>query len=721
MKKTHQGRIAFLLIFPSLLFFGLHLTSSPLSERPGTEQVSGKRLFTIDDALSLEILRFSSDYGVSPDGKSIAYGVKDGYLTNAKVKTRYYFVPRGFYVFVKAFSDPEPIQITKGEEYSWTPSWSPDAQKLAFYVWHGHQICIGLLDRKAQNIDYIEAAYLNGKGSLDWSPQGDKLYYFPSRFDLFEPIMPYEENEKTIVRTTWEKDPYEERFTDIRKSELWALDIKTKKTSPVISEETSLETHALSPDGKKMAVLVLTKRPVLTHLVPSYAKLEILPLEGGQSKTVFSDKLYTTPYAWSADSRFMAFVNDGKLAVYDLIENKTITLNKSDIKVGGVPAWHPGGRYILCSAGQDYYVFSVPTGEARLLNIGLPYGIQQYQWDSSGKYIYLKVVDDKTGNQGIYRLDWKQGKSEKLLFGDWLISQPRWVKDRLFLTLQNKSTPENVWALDLGTKGKTKLTDTNKKSGGFSFGYSKLFHWKTGDGDPLKGVFIYPADYVEGQKYPVILWVYETFSQDLHRFFGQLYNLQILTNHGFAILMPDIKFAMGETARSFKESVVPAMDGLIEAGIANGNFGVMGWSYGGFATNILITQTTRFKAAVTSCGITDWASKISMQGDFWRRGDQIGQGRLGGTLWEVQQNYIKNSPVFQLDKVQTPILLLHGTNDRNVPFSQAEEMYYGLRDLGKTAMLVAYPGETHLGGDAEVWVIKDMWQRILAWFNKYLK
>ena len=499
------------------------------------------------------------------------------------------------------------------------------------------------------------------------------------------------------------------------------IQVKTKKTTPIVREETSIETHALSPDGKKMAVLVLTKGLVLTHLVPSYAKLEILVLEGGPPKTVFSDKLYTTPYAWSADSRFIAYVDEGRLSVYDLVEDRTLTLNKGDLKVTGVPAWHPGGKYILCSAGQDHYVFSMPTGEYRLLKIAIPSTVQQYLWDGSGKYIYLKVVDEKTGRQGIYRLDWKQGQSEEILAGDWLISQPRWVKDRLFFTLQNKSTPENIWALDLRTKGKTKLTDVNKDSGSFSYGNARLFHWKTEAGDSLKGVLIYPADYVEGQKYPVVFWVYETFSQDLHRFFGQLYNLQILTNHGFAILMPDIKFAMGETARSFKESVVPAMDGLMEAGIANGNFGVMGWSFGGFATNILITQTTRFKAAVTSCGITDWASKISMQGDFWRRGDQIGQGRLGGTLWEVQQNYIKNSPVFQLDKVQTPILLLHGTNDRNVPFSQAEEMYYGLRDLGKTAMLVAYPGETHLGGDAEVWVIKDMWQRILAWFDKYLK
>jgi dipeptidyl aminopeptidase/acylaminoacyl peptidase len=147
----------------------------------------------------------------------------------------------------------------------------------------------------------------------------------------------------------------------------------------------------------------------------------------------------------------------------------------------------------------------------------------------------------------------------------------------------------------------------------------------------------------------------------------------------------------------------------------------MGRSFGGFATNIIITCTKRFKAAVSSCGITDWVSKNAMQGVFWRRGDQIGQGRLGGNLWEVRENYIKNSPVFHLDKVETPLLILHGTVDRNVHFSQAEEMYYGLRDLKKTAMLVAYPGETHLGWDAERWVHIDQWHRILDWFDKYLK
>lgn len=94
---------------------------------------------------------------------------------------------------------------------------------------------------------------------------------------------------------------------------------------------------------------------------------------------------------------------------------------------------------------------------------------------------------------------------------------------------------------------------------------------------------------------------------------------------------------------------------------------------------------------------------------------------MGGDLRDDPERYVKNSPVFYLHQVETPLMILHGTKDFGVPFSQAEEMYYGLRSLKKTAVLIGYPGEDHLYWETKTRVLKDMWQRILEWFDKYLR
>lgn len=698
----------------SICFFGLNVPTA-------SEFRPKKQPFTIEDSLDLETIRFSSQYGISPDGRYVAYALKEEYQTHAKVDNPFHNVPRGFHVYISSIESTEAIPITKNEEHSWSPSWSPTGERLAFYVWHKGKICIGLWSRSTNKIEYLALQNLTGKKTLEWSPQGDEIYYFPSSFESVGPIWPYESSEKIIIRKSWEKDSYEERFRGIMKSQLWVFDLQSKKNRPIIADQSSLWNNSLSPDGQHIAVTVLTKRPVIAHLVPSYVKLEVWPTKGGKSRIVFNDKVYTTPYSWSPDSQSIAYVDKGEVNIYTLSSGKTTSLGIPEKKIIGTPLWHPRGGRILCTAeGEDYFL-NIDSGESCLLKMNTSLTKTKRLWDNSGAYLYVSTVNDKTGVQSIFKANVKTGRLESVIDGEWLIGSLACLDSNLYFTLQNQTTPENIWLIDLKTRQKKQITKVNGKMANRAFGRSKLVHWKSLSGHPLKGVLIYPADYVEAHKYPIVFWVYERFSHQLHKFFSHVYNLQILASKGYAVFLPDVKFFMGETARSFKESLVPAMDKLIEIGIADGNFGVMGRSFGGFATNIVITQTTRFKAAVTSCGITNWVSKNRMQGVFWRRGDQIGQGRLGGNLWKVRDNYIKNSPVFHLDKVETPILILHGTVDRNVHFSQAEEMYYGLRDLNKTAMLVAYPGETHLGWDAERWVHIDQWQRILAWFDRYLK
>jgi dipeptidyl aminopeptidase/acylaminoacyl peptidase len=155
--------------------------------------------------------------------------------------------------------------------------------------------------------------------------------------------------------------------------------------------------------------------------------------------------------------------------------------------------------------------------------------------------------------------------------------------------------------------------------------------------------------------------------------------------------------------------------------IADGNFGLLGHSFGGFATNIIVTQTHRFKAAIASAGQSDWVSRQGAPGHFWSIGDERGQGRLGGDLFDDPDAYIRNSPVFLLDKVTTPLMLVYGTEDFCVQFRQGEEMYYGLKNIGKTAVLIGYQGEGHLDNGTAEWVIRDFWKRALEWYDQYLK
>jgi dipeptidyl aminopeptidase/acylaminoacyl peptidase len=162
----------------------------------------------------------------------------------------------------------------------------------------------------------------------------------------------------------------------------------------------------------------------------------------------------------------------------------------------------------------------------------------------------------------------------------------------------------------------------------------------------------------------------------------------------------------------------------IEMGIADSaKLGIWGMSYGGYSTISAVTQTTRFKAAVMEAGVGDI---ISMYGQLNDNGvprshgwAESSQGLMGGTLWEQRDRYIENSPIFYLDRVTTPVLILHGEQDDNVRHWQSDEVYAGLLRLGKEVEYRLYPGERHaIAGDANV---LDYWQSIIRWFDTYIK
>jgi len=258
-----------------------------------------------------------------------------------------------------------------------------------------------------------------------------------------------------------------------------------------------------------------------------------------------------------------------------------------------------------------------------------------------------------------------------------------------------------------------------------------LIEWRSLDGDLLHGALLLPSNYEEGKRYPLIVWVYggSTGSDHLSHFGladGAPFNLQLLATRGYAVLFPDAPQHLGTPMVDLAKAVLPGVDKVIEMGIADANrLGVIGHSYGGYSALSLIVLTKRFKAAVVESGT---GNLLGEYGELGKDGTafgisiaELGKGLMGGTPWEFRERYIENSPLFFLDRVDTPVLLVHGGEDTTVGPFLADEVFVGLRRLGKEVEYAKYLGEGH---SPVYWGYKnqaDLCNRILSWFGKYLK
>ncbi|MBP1768846.1 MAG: peptidase prolyl oligopeptidase active site domain protein, partial [Candidatus Aminicenantes bacterium] len=641
LKDKPLGLLSLLILFQIAVFHG------PLSGAAAQTAASGeKKPFTVDDALALEFLNHWSSPRFACREDLVAYVVVDKYYERSEEEEAgKAFVSQGSHIFIRSLREAAPVQLTEGAEYSWSPSWSPNGRKLAFYGLNNGRISLGIWDRMNGKREYLGLGGIHGSGPIVWDARSQRIFFVSNPVEWKGSPEPYEASEDPIIRTTeQEVNPYDARLLSWTIGQLSCFDLEVSRSALVTPRPMVLLSFQVSPDGTNAAVLELIENKIRV-LDTTEGNLDIYPIGGGDPKRIVS-KSGLTQYAWSPDGRFVAYVHEGRLFVYSLSENRSTPLSKDDMRISGGPHWLPGSREIFCAAGAGHSIFEVPTGTDRPIDIDGPFEKGPYGIDEQGKSLYFQVVDRETGKQGIDRFDLKKGRTEELISGDWMIRDFGLAGSRLFFTLQNATTPENLWMMDLRSKKRSQITELNKQAGDYAFGRSELISWKSSTGDPLKGVLLYPAGYEKGKTYPVVFWVYETFSSELHHFYVHLYNLQILTNQGYAVFLPDVNFVTGDTSLSYIRSVEPAQDRLIELGIANGSFGVMGHSYGGYATNAIVTHSKRFKAGVAISGISDWISFHGLPGDYMRVSNEQGQGRMGGDLREFPERYVKNSPVF---------------------------------------------------------------------------
>jgi dipeptidyl aminopeptidase/acylaminoacyl peptidase len=273
-----------------------------------------------------------------------------------------------------------------------------------------------------------------------------------------------------------------------------------------------------------------------------------------------------------------------------------------------------------------------------------------------------------------------------------------------------------------------KISDANPQQAEYAWGDVELVRWMSGDGIPLEGLLYKPAGFDPSKQYPMVVYYYETHSENLHQYVPpagrNVVNPTVYTSLGYLVFMPDIAYMDGYPGPSAVKSIVPGVQSLIARGFVDPKgIGATGQSWGGYQTAYLITQTNLFSAAVANAPVANMTSAYG--GIRWETGlarafqYEKTQSRIGGSLWEYPMRYLENSPLFHADRVQTPLLMMHNDNDGAVPWYQGIEMFVALRRLGKEVYLVSYNGDEH--NPTKRANQKDIDMRMLQFFDHHLR
>jgi dipeptidyl aminopeptidase/acylaminoacyl peptidase len=342
-------------------------------------------------------------------------------------------------------------------------------------------------------------------------------------------------------------------------------------------------------------------------------------------------------------------------------------------------------------------------------------------WSNDGNDIYLSYASRTEWERGIVHYDRSTGATRELVKDNRYYSGLRLSEDgsRFILTIASGNHPGDLYVANADFTDVRRLTESNPGIDG-KLARTEQVKYLDVDGDEMYGVLYYPLGYTQGTRVPTVFIVYEDFFDDR---FNSLINL--LTSNGYAVVQPSVDLERGFPGEAWIKGVTAAANKLIEMGVADPDrLGVHGTSYGGYATNLLVTQTDRFAAAINISGKVDM---VSFYFDSPRLGTrnihapERSQDRIGATLWEQPQKYIQHSAVMFADRIETPLLLMTGTEDHNVPERTTSEMFYALRRLGKRVEWVSYVNGGHGMPSSTEAEVRDYHQRILGWYERYLK
>lgn len=440
---------------------------------------------------------------------------------------------------------------------------------------------------------------------------------------------------------------------------------------------------------------------------------------------------------WTVDTATKATANISKAAATSFI-NRESDFTIKQKPTFGLAGWTSNDDAVIVYDKFDAWRLAANGSSAIRLTDGSAEQVRyryvrldpDEEWIDTAKPVHFSLFGVWTKRSGYARLNPGATATTQLIADDRGISGLAKAEkaDVYAYVTQRFDDPPRVMVGGAVLSDAAAVARTNPFAADYAWGRSELLEYKNERGERLQATLTYPAGYQPGKKYPMVVYVYERLSDGLHRWSSPSdrdpYNAAVFTSLGYAFLQPDISFKPREPGLSVVDCVGAAVKKAIATGaIDPGKIGSVGHSWGGFDTVYLSTHTSLFAAGVAGAPITNLVSNYGSH--HWGSGiaetDHIetGQQRMEVPLWEDLPAYIRNSAVFGVGTMKTPLLIAFGDNDGTVHWHQGVELYNIARRAKKDVVLLVYGGEDHSNRRKPNQV--DYHRRIVQWFGHYLK
>ena len=661
------------------------------------------RAITVDDAFQIKAV---DDPQISADGAWVAYTVETASLKEDKSYTRVWMVP---------LVAGEAIAMTAANETSTHPRWSPDGKYLAFLSERNDgKAQVYLLNRQGGEAQKITDT-VQGVEDFVWAPDAKRMVVVlrdPKPEEIEEARertkdeaggeaaegkstgLKKSKTPQPIVVDRYQFKSDEVGYLDRRRTHLYVFDIATKNMTQVTSGDFDDEEPAWSPDGKWVA---FSSKRTLPDPDRNYDRNIFVVASNNTNKGEHPTQVTTNPGldaqpAWSPDGKWITYVTQ--------LDPKLLDYSTKHVAVS--PA-----------AGN----------EAKVLTRAFDRMASDPRFSPEGKFIYFIADDD--GTQNLCKVPAAGGEVTRLIGGRLMLYAYTVAKNGAVAALiTTPERPSEVFTMGAEGGEPKRITHENDVlMTQLKLTMPQYVTFKSTDGTMVDGFLYKPLDYVPGRKYPAIL---RPHGGPVWSYYAEFTHLaQLFAANGYVVLYPNPR---GSTGRGQVYAQVIFADwgdkdfqddmAMVDYAIALGlvdpeKVGVGGWSYGGISTDFIITQTTRFKAAISGAGATKFDSMYGHDQYILDYETELGRPWEKRAVWEHVSMYWK------VANVTTPTLFMGGDIDWNVPILGGEQMYQSLKSLGKETELVVYPGEYHEFKAPSH--LKDRMERYLAWYAHYVK